>query len=533
MASWESKNSGNNSNNERCSNEATPHLFKESDQKYRLLLELSEDGIIIVQNGVIRESNYSLAKMCGYDLEEVVDTCFASYFHSKDMAAVELLGEVSLKDPNAVETLKATLVCKSAYQLQVEITAARCTIRQKPAIICNIRDVSPPLATEAEINKHRTLDSIAALSGGIAHDYNNLLTAIIGNITLAQTYLSKDEKPSRLLHHALAASETARNLTQKLITFSKGGLPNKQVSAVDRLVKSAVEFTLSGSNIKSSYRFASDLSQFNVDQSQIGQAIHNIVMNAREAMPEGGRLEIVAKNIAITDEINTLPSGNYVQVSIADQGCGIAAEEFDKIFEPYYSTKDMENQKGTGLGLSICHSIITKHGGGVSLESRIGVGTTFNIYLPATRAKPTLKPTHTEPVGNRRIFGEGTILVMDDDQSIRELAGEILQHLGYRVEFARDGAEAVALYQAALNSTKPFDAVILDLTVRGGMGGKEAIKKLLAIDPRVKGIVSSGYSEDPGITGYEQHGFHGVVAKPYTLEELGEKLSRVLRGMPR
>jgi CheY-like chemotaxis protein len=190
----------------------------------------------------------------------------------------------------------------------------------------------------------------------------------------------------------------------------------------------------------------------------------------------------------------------------------------------------MGYQKGLGLGLSICHSIITKHGGGVFLESRIGIGTTFNIYLPATRAKATIKPAHTEPIGDRRIFGEGTILVMDDDQSIRELAGEILLHLGYRVEFARDGAEAVALYQAALNSTKPFDAVILDLTVRGGMGGKETIQKLLAIDPRVKGIISSGYSEDPGITGYEQYGFRGVVAKPYTLEELGEKLSRVLKG---
>jgi nitrogen-specific signal transduction histidine kinase/CheY-like chemotaxis protein len=397
-------------------------------------------------------------------------------------------------------------------------------------LLNDMRSEENDVAALMEINKHRTLDSIAALSGGIAHDYNNLLTAIIGNITLAQTYLSKYEKPSRLLDQALAASETARNLTQKLITFSKGGLPNKQITAVDRLVKSAVEFTLSGSNIQSSYRFAPNLWQIDVDPTQIGQAIHNIVMNAREAMPGGGRLNVCAANSTAIDDLASLAAGDYVEISITDQGRGIAAAEFDKIFDPYYSTKDMGSQKGAGLGLSICHSIIAKHGGAVSLKSRIGAGTTFNIYLPATRAEPAIEPASAHPAGERRIFGDGTILVMDDDRSIRELAGEILRHLGYRVEFARDGAEAVALYQAALKSTQPFDAVILDLTVRGGMGGKEAIQKLLAIDPQVKGIVSSGYSEDPGITGYKQHGFSGVVAKPYTLEELGEKLNQVLKS---
>ena len=396
--------------------------------------------------------------------------------------------------------------------------------------IRGINKIRRPLPVKNQrINKHRTLDSIAALSGGIAHDYNNLLTAIIGNITLAQTYLNKNEKPFILLDQALSASKAAKNLTQKLITFSKGGSPNKEVTAVDRLVKSAVDFTLSGSNIKSNYSFTPDLWQIEVDQSQIGQAIHNVVMNAREAMQQGGHIKIVATNMALTDEIASLSEGNYVKVSISDQGCGISAEEFDKIFNPYYSTKDRGGQKGTGLGLSICHSIINKHGGEVSVESQIGVGTTFNIYLPATHAKPLIKSESAEPAVGRRIFGDGKILVMDDDKMILELAGEILQHLGYRVEFAHDGAEAVASYQAAFKSAEPFDAVILDLTVRGGMGGKETIQKLMTIDPNVKAIVSSGYSEDPGITGFEQHGFCGVVAKPYSLEELGENLSQVLK----
>jgi len=386
------------------------------------------------------------------------------------------------------------------------------------------------LSEETEINRHRTLDSIAALSGGIAHDYNNLLTAIIGNITLARRYLDPDDKAFRLLDQALQASDAAKKLTQKLITFSRGGAPRKVVTAVDRLVTNAVDFTLSGSNIKTSYHFAPDLWRIAVDQSQVGQAIHNIVMNAREAMPQGGNIKIAATNIAAPAAIDSLEQGDYVKISITDQGRGIPAAEFDKIFDPYYSTKDMGEQKGTGLGLSICHSIIKKHGGGVSLESQINAGTTFNIYLPATRSQPDRETTREEPDGQGPIFGDGKILVMDDDRGIRELAGEILEHLGYRVDFAGDGAEAVAAYQAALKSADPFDAVILDLTVRGGMGGKEAIQKLMTLDSGVKGIVSSGYSEDPGLTDYEEHGFSGVVAKPYTLEELGEKLSKVLEG---
>lgn len=395
------------------------------------------------------------------------------------------------------------------------------------------RGVMQPVESEAQMNQHRKRDTIAALSGGIAHDYNNLLTSIIGNISLARIYLDRDGKPARLLDQALAASQAARSLTQTLISFSRGGLPNKQVTAVERLVKNAVEFTLSGSNIKSSYRFAPQLWQIDVDQTRIGQAIHHIVMNAREAMPAGGRLDICAANTAAAADMASLAAGNYVKISITDQGRGIAAAEFDKIFDPYYSTKNRGRRKGRGLGLSICHSIVAKHGGTVSLSSRSGAGTTFNIYLPAAaRTEPSIKPPAAAGAPGRRIFGEGSILVMDDDRSIRELCGEILQHLGYRVEFAQEGAEAVALYEAAFKSGAPFDAVILDLTVRGGMGGKEAIQKLRAIDPQVRGIVSSGYSEDPGVTGYEKHGFSGVVAKPYTLEELGQKLSEVLRAEP-
>ena len=504
--------------------------LKEMNERYHLLMKLAGDGILIVQNGQIKESSPCIAKLCGYSLEEMLNNSLAGYLQSENVPAVESIVDSSPIGSNVAQMLETTLVCKNDRRLKVEITAADCTFRQKPAKLIVVRDLSNRLTAKESLEKTGKLDAIAALSGGIAHDYNNLLTAIIGNITLAQTHLKPKDKPFRLLGHALVASKTAKNLTQKLITFSKGGSPVKDIAKVDRLVRSATDFTLSGSNIKCHYNFPPDIRLIDVDQSQIGQAIHNVIMNARDAMQEGGTIKVSAANTQLTDEVPTLVEGNYVKISIADQGGGIPEAEFDRIFEPYYSTKEMGNTRGTGLGLSICRSIIRKHGGEVTVESRMNEGTSMHLYLPAANPQALEKIPSEKPLEKSRIFGEGKILVMDDEQMIRELAGEILWHLGYEVEFASNGDEALALYQKSMNSAKPFDAVILDLTVRGGMGGKETIQQLMGIDPDVKGIVSSGYSDDPGMTNYKKYGFSGVVAKPYTLEELGEKLNRVLKS---
>jgi len=468
--------------------------------------------------------------MCGCSPKDVLNAGLTEFFHPDDIPAVESVCRRSPKARNSVEVLETRLMRKTGQQINVAITAALCSFQQKPAGLFIIRDISDRIAAKTDLEKAGKLESIAALSGGIAHDYNNLLTAIIGNITLAQTYLGPDDKPCNLLDHALVASKTAKILTRKLITFSRGDSPDKEIAAVDRLVKSAVDFTLSGSNLECAYSFAPDLRLIDVDQSQIGQAVHSVVMNAREAMQAGGIIKVNAVNAALIDEIPTLKERNYVKISIADQGNGIPEKQFEKIFDPYYSTKEMGSQKGMGLGLSICRSIIRKHGGEVIVESQICVGTTLHLYLPAANAKSIEKKPVKETISQRRIFGEGKILVMDDEAMIRKLAGEILLHLGYEVEFAEDGAEAVVRYEAAMKSAKPFDAVILDLTVRGGMGGKEAIQKLIAINPDVKGIVSSGYSNDPGMTDFRQYGFSGVAAKPYTVKELGERLNEVLKG---
>ncbi|MGD9086232.1 MAG: ATP-binding protein, partial [Desulfobacterales bacterium] len=330
------------------------------------------------------------------------------------------------------------------------------------------------------------------------------------------------------LNQALAASQTAKDLTQKLITFSKGGAPDKKVADVAKLVKNTTEFTLSGSNLKCEYQFAEKLLPVEVDSRQIGQAIHNIIMNAREAMPQGGPLKVIAENAKNTGDVPDLKKGKYVKISVTDQGKGIPRKNLDRIFNPYFSTKQLGDKKGTGLGLSICHSIIKKHGGTVTVTSTYNKGATFHIYLPCANGKAPDQQNTATSEQEIPIFGEGRILVMDDEAMIRKLAGELLTYLGYTVDFAPDGAEAVKRYKKALNSKAPFDAVILDLTVRGGMGGKKTIQRLAKIDPHVVGIVSSGYSNDPVIAEYERHGFKGVVTKPYTMGELGEKLNQVL-----
>jgi CheY-like chemotaxis protein len=251
-------------------------------------------------------------------------------------------------------------------------------------------------------------------------------------------------------------------------------------------------------------------------------------MNAREAMPEGGVLEVSAENVTNDDDVSNLRKGNYVKISIADRGIGIPRKNLNKIFNPYFSTKKMGAKKGTGLGLSICHSIIRKHGGNVTVASKYRRGTTLHIYLPSANGKSPDQKTADTMEQEIPIFGEGRILVMDDEAMIRKLAGELLTYLGYEVDFALDGSEAINRYKEAMDAKNPFDAVILDLTVKGGMGGKETIEELAKIDPHVVAIVSSGYCNDPGITDFRQYGFRGVVTKPYTMSELGEKLNQVV-----
>ena len=380
----------------------------------------------------------------------------------------------------------------------------------------------------------RQLESIAALSGGIAHDYNNLLTVIMGNISLALEHVGPDGTIPTLLEQALAASRVAKTLTQRLITFSKGGHPSKTPTDIVQVVENTAAFSLSGSNIRCEFAPAETIWSADVDPQQIGQAIHNLIINAAESMPTGGTISIGFENTTIDSPNSILAPGKYIDIAIKDQGVGIPAGHIEKIFDPYFSTKGQGESKGTGLGLSISHSIISKHGGDITVCSRVGEGTAFHVLLPAleTKAHPVQPAVASEKQSQTEgpVSGHGKILVMDDEAMILELTGKLLGHLGYDVDFAEEGQTAIKKYKTALDALFPYDAVILDLTIKGGMGGQETIKELKKLDPAVKAIVSSGYSDNPVVANYKDYGFCEVVAKPYEVIEFSRRLHRVVFG---
>jgi CheY-like chemotaxis protein len=366
------------------------------------------------------------------------------------------------------------------------------------------------------------MESISILAGGIAHDFNNILTAILGNITIAKMHINREDRSFKLLTEAEKASLRAKDLTQQLLTFSKGGAPVKKSVSISGLLKDTTEFALSGSKTSYNLCVPDDLWPVEIDAGQISQVINNLIINADQAMPGGGMITVHAENVTVGQNEHPLQQGTYVKISITDEGIGIPHDHLQKIFDPYFTTK----QKGSGLGLAICDSIVRTHDGHITVESRLGVGTTFYIWLPVT---------HTEPVTRRKgvekiIKGKGCILLMDDEECILEATGEILHYLGYTVVTARDGREAVDTYKKALTSCQPFDVVIMDLTIPGGMGGKETLHHLLEIDPDVKAIVSSGYSDNPVTAQYKEYGFSGAVTKPYTVRELSETLHRILKN---
>jgi CheY-like chemotaxis protein len=308
-----------------------------------------------------------------------------------------------------------------------------------------------------------------------------------------------------------------------LLTFSKGGAPVKKAVSLEEIIKDSSGFALRGSRVRAVVNLADGLWPVEADEGQIGQGVNNIVINAVHAMPEGGVIRISAENVILGEDSGIpVDQGDYVKVTFSDQGIGIPAEFLPKIFDPYFTTK----QKGSGLGLAVTYSIIKNHGGHISVESELGKGTTFFVYLPASRTS-VVEKTYEKDIP---VSGKERVLIMDDEDMLREVAGMMLEELGYEVDFARDGEEAIQCYKKALESFHPFDAVIMDLTVPGGKGGKETIKELLKIAPEVKAIVSSGYSHDPVMSNFKEYGFSDVISKPYKCSELLNVLRRVLEG---
>ena len=374
---------------------------------------------------------------------------------------------------------------------------------------------------QEELLKAKKLESVSVLAGGLAHDFNNILAAIMGNISLALLYTDHDDKRHKLLAEAEKASLRAKDLTQQLLTFSKGGEPVKTLASIEEVIRDSANFVLHGSNVQCKYHFTKDLWPVEVDSGQISQVIQNIVINARHAMPDGGIIDVTCENYDKTQKDRLLTQADsYLKITIQDSGVGMPLKLLDKIFDPYFSTK----REGSGLGLAICHSIISKHNGYIKVESVQGEGASFIFYLPALKGQQPAEQLGEETF---QVIGSGKALVMDDEEIIRDIAGEMLSYSGYHVTFAKNGEESIDFYKKEMETGIPFDFVILDLTIPGGMGGKEAIKKILQIDPKAKVIVSSGYSNDPVMANYKEYGFSGVIAKPFQLKNLQKAINSV------
>jgi signal transduction histidine kinase/ActR/RegA family two-component response regulator len=383
------------------------------------------------------------------------------------------------------------------------------------------RDVTYRKKMEKEILKADKLESLGILAGGIAHDFNNLLTAIIGNISVAGLYASKDGKIHRRLAEAERASIRAKDLTQQLLTFSRGGEPVKRKTRINDLLRETAGFALRGSRNRCEFFIPPDLWPVEADEGQISQVINNLLINADQAMPGGGTISMRSENVLLgAGHGMPLGPGRHLKISIEDHGVGIPCEYLTKIFDPFFTTKN----KGSGLGLATAYAIIKKHCGHIEVESAPGLKTTFSVYLPACGEGGLAVPV--EKAVPRP--GSGRILVMDDEPSVREVTCQMLTTVGYDVELAADGALAVELYRKAMDTGSPFDAVIMDLTVPGGMGGMEALGKLRKLDPGIRAVITSGYSNDPVIADSRKHGFMGVVAKPYKLEDLSQALHEIL-----
>ena len=500
--------------------------LKSSEERYRLLTTITSDYVCScsrcgTSDFRLRWMAGAVESITGYSVEEFYQMgCLKSIIHPDDMERVN--GFLKDSIPGKKDIIKFRIITKEG---DVRWIQESCYCEQGEAGEL-LRYGSSQDVTEQELLRDQLvikekLESLGLLAGGIAHNFNNILTGILGNISLAQMFLDPAHKSCNPLTEAENASMRAGELARQLLTFGQGGEPSKKVVSIRRLLDEAVSRLPQESNVKVNVDIPDSIHTIEADGDQIGQAFSNIVINAAQAMPGGGLLEIKAWNEILGDTNSlSLPSGTYVRISFADQGCGITDDNLKRIFIPYFSTK----MAGNGLGLALAHSIIERHGGNISVNTTVGNGTVFTVYLPAIGENEAMSGTDTDAhaAGSH---GGRSILVMDDEEMIRELSSEMLICLGYQVTTCGDGLEAITHYKSALQSGVPFSAVIMDLTIPGGMGGKEAAQQILAIDPKARLVVSSGYSNDPIMANHSAYGFCESVAKPYKIQDLMQALS--------
>lgn len=493
-----------------------------SEEKYRALVELASDAIFVAdaETGIITDVNRKGLELIGRAPEDIVGLHLVS-LHPDDES--DFYRKIIGKHYKSAPGNKILMVMHaSGRRTPVEISSTILDYGGRKILQGIFRDITQRMRIDEELQKAERLKSASLLAGGIAHDFNNLLTAIFGNISLAQHEARADAAMLKRLQDTEAAVNRARGLTQQLMTFARGGSPVRKTVALGKIIEEASQFVLRGSRVKCEFAIAPDLWPANVDAGQISQVINNLVINAAHAMNEGGICRIIAENTQVGEgNLLLLAPGRYLKIAIQDEGHGIPENRISRIFDPFYTTKP----EGSGLGLSTAYSIVKNHEGQIQVVSEVGKGSTFYVYLPASADALPVAEAEGEKIP---IEGSGRILVMDDEDIVREAVTSLLQFLGYEVETATEGATALKMYNDAQDEGRPYDAVIMDLTVPGGMGGKEAVRKLREIDPAARVIVSSGYFTDPVMANFREYGFDGVVPKPYQIEELGRAVKEVL-----
>jgi PAS domain S-box-containing protein len=504
-------------------------------EKERLAITLSSiaDGVITTDvNGKVVALNKVAEQLTGWRQDEAagkkVSEVFRIGWREKGEEGKNPVDQ-ALGGGQTVSFDSSPLLTRDGREIIVADSGS--PIRDKDSRIVGavlvFRDITGKLRTDEELLKLKKLESVGLLAGGIAHDFNNLLMAILGNISMAVQLTKPEDQIHRLLAGAEKASLRAKNLTQQLLTLAKGGEPIKETSSVGQVIRESADFVLHGGKVDCKIAAPENLWLVDIDRGQVGQVVQNLILNARQAMPAGGTIRIDCANLEATaheDPDPLLPKEQtYVKIAVTDTGVGMPANVLDKIFDPYFSTK----QEGSGLGLAITHSIIKKHQGAITVESKPGTGTTFKIYLPASKGK--MAEAKDESVSVVPVLPENIrVLVMDDDELVRGTAEAMLAHLGCTTVMAGDGAEALAQFKDARGKGRPFDLVIMDLTIPGGMGGREAVTLVRQEDPAAKVVVASGYSTDPVLANYRDYGFSAAIAKPFQLNELRKTIKDLL-----
>ncbi|OQA78775.1 MAG: Blue-light-activated protein [bacterium ADurb.Bin243] len=504
-------------------------------ERLAVMLRSIGEGVIAVDNHMKVTLINSMAELIiGWSSEEAfgrnLDDIFCLY-NSINGQKIENPAGVSIANGEIVVFGHQTkILSRSKNEIFASITCAPIRDKNNKIIgaILAFRDMTEHKKIEEELLKISKLESLSLLASGIAHDFNNFLTGIVGNISLAKMLTTPESEINKILTSAEDISFQAKELTVQLLTFARGGTANKKLTDIGELLKNSISFMARGSNVKCEFSISDALAPVEIDISQINQVVSNLVINSIQAMPDGGLITLSAENIRVSGEMVPLKKGDYVKITFKDNGSGIEEKNLAKIFDPYFTTK----AKGNGLGLSSVYSIIKSHGGLITVDSKIGEGTSFIIYLPASHNALSQCSAESQAAAPRekKASGKGRILIMDDEELIRNITSQLLNHLGFDTVCAADGAAAIELYKAAGASGAPFDVIITDLTVPGGMGGVEMIKNIIAFDPEVKAVAASGYFSDQSkIEDFEKAGFKEYITKPFKINEVVKTLQKLIK----